>query len=237
MRKSPCHSLRKSPGDIIRRNARYHQHQARSTVQGGMTDMIRYNVQLNLGNEALNSGKTITANEVVTNADEKQVAHVMHLHNPLIPEDVAVAVLNAFCETAAELMADGHAVVLKAKGEAALRLYPDVHIDGGNINLERAKQLDPTVTDLTMDNAGKLAQLAGVTVRGRAEAEPMLTKLLNASKTGTERVAVVEKPYVARSGNTEPANPSNPSEPENPGTGGNGGNGGGGNNGGGSDTE
>ena len=192
-----------------------------------MTDMIRYNVQLNLGNEALNSGKTITANEVVTNADEKQVAHVMHLHNPLIPEDVAVAVLNAFCETAAELMAAGHAVVLKAKGEAALRLYPDVHIDGGNINLERAKQLDPTVTDLTMDNAGKLAQLAGVTVRGRAEAEPMLTKLLNASKTGTERVAVIEKPYVAMANSgTEP----NPNGGNTPTGGGNSGNGGGGNN-------
>ena len=174
--------------------------------------MIKYNVCLNLGVEAFGTGKTITANEVVSNADEKQLAHVMHLHNPLIPEDVAVAVLNAFCETAAELMADGHAVTLKAKGEAALRIYPDVHLKGQNINLERARQLDPTVEDLTMDNAGRLAQMVGVTLRARSEAEPMFSKLLNASKTGLQRADVVEKPYVARSGNT--AQPGE--EPEQP---------------------
>ena len=174
--------------------------------------MIKYNVCLNLGVEAFGTGKTITANEVVTNADEKQLAHVMHLHNPLIPEDVAVAVLNAFCETAAELMAAGHAVTLKAKGKAALRIYPDVHLKGQNINLERARQLDPTVEDLTMDNAAKLATQVGVTLRARSEAEPMFTELLNAAKTSVKLDEVVEKPYVARSGNT--AQPGE--EPEQP---------------------
>lgn len=177
---------------------------------------IKYQVQLNNGVEAFGSGKTITANEVVSNADEKMMAHLMHLHNPLIPEDVAVSVLNAFCETAAEMMAAGHAVVLRAKGEAALRLYPDVHLDGGNINLARAKELDPTVTDLTMDNAGELASRVQVKVRGRAEAEPMLSKLLDNAKSGLERVAVVEKPYVAKknSGTTTGGTTPNPGSNE-----------------------
>ena len=61
-------------------------------------------------------------------------------------------------------MAMGYAVVLKNGNDAALRIYPDIHIKGGNINLARAKELDPTVTDLTLENAGDLATKAGVTV-------------------------------------------------------------------------
>ena len=36
--------------------------------------MIQYEVQLNHGNEVLNSGKTITANEVLLTCDEKALA-------------------------------------------------------------------------------------------------------------------------------------------------------------------
>lgn len=67
--------------------------------------MIKYNVKLNNGVEALNiNEKSVSASEVVENVDAKFMAHHMHLHNALIPEDVATAVLNAFCESAAELM-------------------------------------------------------------------------------------------------------------------------------------
>ena len=128
---------------------------------------MKYQVWLNQGNEAIGSGKTITANEVVETVDEKALAREIH-H----------LVLANFCQAAAQLMAMGYAVVLKNGNDAALRIYPDIHLRGGNINLARAKELDPTVTDLTLENAGDLATKAGVTVRAKAECESKFTELL-----------------------------------------------------------
>ena len=168
--------------------------------------MIKYNIKLNQGNEVLNSEKTITAVEVVENVDAKFMAHHMHLHNALIPEDVATAVLNAFCESAAELMGQGHAVVLTSKGKAALRLYPDVHVKGGNINLARAQELMPEVTELSLDNASELVQRAGLTLRAKAECEPAMGVLLDQSKSGLTLNEVVNVPYVHRT--ATPADPA-----------------------------
>ena len=39
--------------------------------------MIQYEVQLNQGNEALQTGKTITANEVLLTCDEKARLYIM----------------------------------------------------------------------------------------------------------------------------------------------------------------
>lgn len=162
---------------------------------------MKYQVWLNQGNEALGTGKTITANEVVETVDEKALAREIHHLNALIPEQVAESVLANFCQAAAQLMAMGYAVSLKNGNDVALRIYPDIHIKGGNINLARAKELDPTVTDLTMDNAGDLATKAGVTVRAKAECETKFTELLLAQGASVERKGVVEKAYVARKEN------------------------------------
>ena len=168
--------------------------------------MIKYNIKLNQGNEVLNSEKTVTAVEVVENVDANFMAHHMHLHNPLIPEDVATAVLNAFCESAAELMGQGLAVVLTSKGKAALRLCPDVHVKGGNINLARAHELMEGVTELTLDNASELVQRAGLTLRAKAECEPAMGVLLDQSKSGLTLNSVVNVPYVHRT--ATPADPA-----------------------------
>ena len=168
--------------------------------------MIKYNIKLNQGNEVLNSEKSISAVEMVENVDARFMAHHMHLHNPLIPEDVATAVLNAFCESAAELMGQGHAVVLTSKGKAALRLYPDVHVKGGNINLARAQELMPEVTELSLDNASELVQRAGLTLRAKAECEPAMGVLLDQSKSGLTLNEVVNVPYVHRT--ATPADPA-----------------------------
>ena len=187
--------------------------------------MIKYNIKLNQGNEVLNSEKTVTAVEVVENVDANFMAHHMHLHNPLIPEDVATAVLNAFCESAAELMGQGHAVVLTSKGKAALRLYPDVHVKGGNINLARAQELMPEVTELSLDNAAELVQRAGLTLRAKAECEPAMGVLLDQSKSGLTLNEVVNVPYVQRTATTaDPAdttgtNTGNQGNNPNPGSG------------------
>ena len=172
--------------------------------------MIKYNIKLNQGNEVLNSEKSISAVEVVENVDAKFMAHHMHLHNALIPEDVATAVLNVFCESAAELMGQGHAVVLTSKGKAALRLYPDVHVKGGNINLARAQELMEGVTELSLDNASELVQRAGLTLRAKAECEPAMGVLLDQSKSGLTLNSVVNVPYVHRT--ASPADPADPAD-------------------------
>jgi hypothetical protein len=159
---------------------------------------IKYQGILNNGNEAFGTGKTITAQEVVETVDEQALAREIHHLNALIPEQVAASVLQNFCQAAAQLMAMGYAVVLKNGNDAAIRIYPDVHIKGGNINLARAKELDPTVTDLTKENAGDLVTKAGVTVRAKAECEKKMTDLLKAAGISLERKEVVERPYVAR---------------------------------------
>ena len=92
-----------------------------------------------MGNEALQSEKTITANEVLRTCDTKALAREISHQNALIPEQVAAAVLENFCKAAAEKMAEGFAIQLNAGDEVAIRSVPDIHINGGNLNLARAK--------------------------------------------------------------------------------------------------
>ena len=162
---------------------------------------VKYQGILHNGSEAFQTGKSISVAEVVETVDEQALAREIHHLNALIPEQVAASVLQNFCQAAAQLMAMGYAVVLKNGNDAAIRIYPDVHIKGGNINLARAKELDPTVTDLTLENAGDLATKAGVTVRAKAECESKFTELLLAQGASVERKGVVEKAYVARKEN------------------------------------
>ena len=162
--------------------------------------MIQYEVQLNQGNEALQTGKTITANEVLQTCDEKALAREIHHQNSLIPEDVAASVLGYFGKAAAQLMAMGFAIQFKQGQDVLMRIYPDVHLRGGNINLDRAKQLSPDVTDLTLENAGELATKAGITVRVRCETEAKFNELLDSEGISVERKAVKEVAYVAKKG-------------------------------------
>ena len=165
---------------------------------------MKYEISLNQGNEVLGSGKTITANEVVETVDEKALAREIHHLNALIPEQVAESVLANFCQAAAQLMAMGYAVTLKNGNDVALRIYPDIHIKGGNINLARAKELDPTVTELTEDNAGELIDKAGgVQVRVRATCMQKFTDLLEAEEYQVKRVGIETKAYVAKTGSSE----------------------------------
>ena len=160
--------------------------------------MIKYQVSLNKGVEAFGSGPTITANEIVDTADASALAREIHHLNSLIPEQVAEAVLQNFCEAAANLMAMGYAVVLRSGADAAIRIYPDVHVKGGNINLDRAKALIPGTVALSLDNAGDLVSEAGVTVRAKAECEVKFTDLLTKAEARLERKEVVEKAFVKR---------------------------------------
>jgi hypothetical protein len=162
--------------------------------------MIKYEVCLNQGNEALQTGKSITANEVLLTCDEKALAREIHHQNSLIPEDVAAQVLSYFGKAAAQLMAMGFAIQFKDGQDVLMRIYPDVHLNGGNINLERAKELIPGTTDLTLENAGELVTKVGVSVKVRCETEVKFTDMLEKEGYNVERQGVVEKAYVPRSG-------------------------------------
>lgn len=202
--------------------------------------MLEYKGQLNEGNEALGSEKTITANEVLRTCDTKALAREISHQNALIPEDVAAAVLTYFCKAAVEKMAEGFAVQLTSGNDVALRIFPDIHVKGGNINLARAKELDPSVTKLTEENVGSLIDRAGIQVRVRATAMQKFTDLLEKEEYQLKRIGVETVPFVAKKSESEgenggSANPEpgtvNP-EPgnDNTGNGNDGGNGGSGDN-------
>ena len=168
--------------------------------------MIDYKVQLNLGNEAFGTEKSITANEVLRTAETDALAReIAHASHDLIPEAVAKMVLENFCKAACELMSMGFAIQLRNGEDVAIRILPDIHVKGGNINLTRARQLDPTVTELTVENAGELVDKAGgVTCRVRAIVQQKFTDMLNAEGVKVMRTGVVEVPYVQRKSDEDP---------------------------------
>ncbi|MBQ7181922.1 MAG: hypothetical protein IJR87_11630 [Bacteroidaceae bacterium] len=173
--------------------------------------MIQYKVYLNNGIEAFGiDQKTITVNEMVQTCGTDDLAREISHKNPLIPVQVAESVLQNFCEAAAQLMAMGFAIQLKNGNDVALRIYPDIHVKGGNINLARAKELDPTVTELTLENAGDLVSKAGVTVRAKAECQRKFTELLMSMNPSVIRNDVVERAKVLRTDSEDGESGSTP---------------------------
>lgn len=164
--------------------------------------MIEYKGQLNEGVEAFGTEKTITANEVLRTCDLKALAREISHQNALIPEDVAASVLSYFCKAAAQKMAEGFAVQLTNGSDVAIRIFPDVHIKGGNINLARARELDPAVTELTAENAGALIDKAGVQCRVRATCMQKFTDLLEGEDYKLTRTGIEVKHYVSRTDGT-----------------------------------
>ena len=180
--------------------------------------MVKYFLQLNNGNEAFNTGKTITANESVETCDAAELAREIAHYAEVVNERTCKFVLDNLLAACVQKMSEGKAVVLTLDGKAALRIYPDVHLKAGSINLAKAQELDATVTDLTMDNIGDIAQKAGgVTMRAKAEVEQPLTDAL--LKMGAS-IRLEGKKEIARvlrkenqGGNSNPGgNPSNNDE-------------------------
>lgn len=162
---------------------------------------IPYKGQLNLGNAALGTEKSITANEDIRTAEARDLAReIAHQSHDLIPEKVAEMVLDSFCQACVDLLNMGFGVQLRTNGDVAMRIIPDIHVAGGSINLARARQLDPTVTELTADNAADLIDRAGgVTVKVRAIVQQKFTDLLHANGGGkVERTGIETKAYVER---------------------------------------
>ena len=159
--------------------------------------MLNYNICINNGVEAFGTeSKTITVNEVLQTADIKALAREIHHENMLIPEQVAESVLQNFAKAAVNLMTQGFAIQFKSNDDVIMRIYPDMHVKGGNINLTRAKELMPDKVHDEADMvkyAGDLVSKAGVTVRTRAECEQKFTDMLKEESSGIQRKDIVEK--------------------------------------------
>ena len=166
---------------------------------------IPYKGQLNLGNAALGTEKSITANEDIRTAEARDLAReIAHQSHDLIPEKVAEMVLDNFCQACVDLMNMGFGVQLRNGGDVAMRIIPDIHVAGGSINLQRAQELIPGTTDLTAENAADLIDRAGgVTVKVRAIVQQKFTELLHANGGGkVERTGIETKAYVERTGSS-----------------------------------
>lgn len=199
--------------------------------------MIEYKGQINLPNANFGvTERTITANESCRTCDIKALAREIHHQNQLIPEDVAEAVLKYFCKASVEKMSEGFAIQLMSDQDVAMRIFPDIHLKGGNINLKRAKEMtgNANLTEQQMvDMAGELIDRAGVTVSVRAVAQRKFTELLEKEDYQLKRTGIVTKTYEAASDDEEDGGLENQNDNGGGNAGGNNGDNGGGNNGGG----
>ncbi len=163
--------------------------------------MIEYQLQVNRGNEAFNTGVTLTANEVVKTISVDFLSEELHHANELIPKSTVKEVLSHFAEVAVRLMAEGFAIQFLNGNDVVLRLYPDVHLNGQSINLAKARQLlqEPTLTEEQMvERAAELCDKVGVSVRAYAEVQRTLTQMLQDARPSLQRKGVVEKAYVPK---------------------------------------
>lgn len=165
---------------------------------------IRYKAQLNLGNANIGSEKSVSANEDLLACDERALAReISYQSHELITEDLAALVLSHFAKASAKKMSEGFRIQFHVDGKAAMIIFPDIHVKGGNINLARAQQLDPTVTELTKENAADLIDKAGgVTCRVRCTAMQPFTDLLERVQYSLERTGTTEAAYVESSNGT-----------------------------------
>lgn len=176
------------------------------TVAQRISIMIDYVGQINLPNENFGiTEKTITANEVVKTCDLKALAkEIAHQNHDIITPAIAEMVIGSFCKATVEKMTEGFAIQLMNGNDVAMRIFPDLHINGGNINLKRAKELDPTIqTEEDMvAKAGELIDKAGVKVSVRAVVQSKFTELLDHEGYQVHRTGIVEKSFTKADANS-----------------------------------
>ena len=166
---------------------------------------MEYDVIINEGNENLGiDEKTITVRTILEKGKAKEFYREMYYHNRLVPTQVVDNVIESFCAVAVSLMAEGRTICLYSKNDdkkdVAIRLYPEVQLNGNykRINIERAKELDPTVTEITPENAAELVAKHGVTCHIRADVRPRFSQLLKDQKPELTRRNVVVKKKIKK---------------------------------------
>lgn len=162
--------------------------------------MIIYNVLINNGNENIGAeGQTITLQEQLTPAGNTEVARQITHQNSLIPISLSELMVEYTLKGILELLALGHVVQLKIGNNVMLRIWPDVKpVGGDNINLARAQEKDPTITEFTVENAGQIVDLIGVNLKVQAEVQVKLSEMLRDLKPEVHRDKVISRPKVTR---------------------------------------
>ena len=164
--------------------------------------MVDYKLFINNGVDAFGTtGKTLSVEEQPRTISVDFLADAIYSQNELVPKRQVKEVLSTFGVVAARLMAEGLALQFQADGDVLLRLYCDARVRGGNINLQRARQLtgNPSLTEEEMvARAGEIVRLAGVQLRAYAEVQKKFTDLLDsfhpqANNVGTEERARIER--------------------------------------------
>lgn len=142
--------------------------------------MISYNIIINNGNENIGiDKKTITVQEKVKNAEQKDVAEEINHLNPLIAELSADTVLTSYLPAIILLFGRGNAIQYRNRnGDVVMRIIPDLEIKDGSIDLEKAQKLIPGTTDLTVENARQLVAAAGLSLKIRVETYSKFTEML-----------------------------------------------------------
>ena len=169
--------------------------------------MIKYGLYLNEGNEALNLGRTITANELPDDMTAAQLAREISHDNPLVPESVAKGVIDSFCRIVAQAMAEGRCVNLCNGSDVFLRLYADVHL-AKTFDLKEAKARGYEGSTLT-EECFTLIQPSDLVIKAHAEVEQKFTDMVRDKRDGLQRTHTETRAYIRRKTNSNtPTTPS-----------------------------
>lgn len=167
--------------------------------------MIEYIGQINLPNQNIGqTGKTITANEVVRTCDTKALAkEVVHEVNNIVNAGVAELIINCFCRAMAGKMTEGFAIQMMNDNDVMMRIFPDVHLNGQSVNLEKAREIlgNPSLTeDQMVEQAGEIIDRVGVKVGVRAVVQQKFTELLKKEGFQLKRTDIVTATAAQQSG-------------------------------------
>lgn len=172
-----------------------------------------YQVYIQQGNEHFGTeGSTIYIGEKPIKLRNDYIINRIHDKNMLVPTQLISSVLENLYLVWGEALAEGSAIQIKVGNDVIARIKPDISIKGGNINLKRAKELDPTVTEITVENATELVQKAGVQLKIKIEVMPKFAELVKTFHPTLESSGtVIVKDKVLKTVATEEETPDNTS--------------------------
>ena len=170
----------------------------------------QYNIKVNQGNEALGTGPSISVEESPRGtATKKDLAKHMHMLNGLVPESVCLQTIELFGEALIHLAAQGVKVPLFGfKDKRFCTIYMDLKLDK-NISLAAVQAIDPSITELTVENAPQFVKASDIKARLKFETEDGGNEALTDEMEGLERNEVSVKAYVQRKENSGSGNSGN----------------------------
>lgn len=163
--------------------------------------MIDYDIIINEGNDILGMDKTITLKRKPHLLSSQRLLQRIYDKNPLVPKQVTKGVIDFLFDVIVDELSNGRSVRLKRGNETQLRFSPEVRIKGGNINLKRAKELDPSVTDITPENAAALVRKAGTYIRVKVRCDKRMTQKLQDTKSipdNSETQVIIKKKVTSK---------------------------------------